>query len=348
MIFHVFTFITVLLFFSVYLTGRTRLLNTLLFFLMYAAIVGSLGYEALEKNHLMARIIFLLLTIPLLTLLALGAVLYFFILLYFILNGFKLWRKEGRALHNSLSLGFALLLLADGIIYGYLPTTKLPLWFDSLLTLGNSFLLYSSFIFFCFYFTSVLYRLYRPAYNKDFILVLGSGLIDGERVPPLLASRIQRALTFRAKQLRRTKKEAILIFSGGQGADEKVSEAYAMRHYALAKGLPPTAALLEDQSRTTEENLQNSKKIMEQQAPSGYQAAFSTNNFHVLRAAIYARRQHLKIDGLSAKTAFYFLPNAFTREYIAYLVMYKGFHLTMLALLALAVLGNFLFTYFFS
>ena len=53
--------------------------------------------------------------------------------------------------------------------------------------------------------------------------------------------------------------------SGGQGADEPVSEAYAMRKYLLSQHIPENMIILEDQSTTTYENMlfQNSllKKI---------------------------------------------------------------------------------------
>jgi hypothetical protein len=48
-----------------------------------------------------------------------------------------------------------------------------------------------------------------------------------------------------------------------------------------------------------------------------------TNNYHVLRSSILARRAGLKIDGVGAKTSWYYLPNAIFREYVAYLSLFK-------------------------
>ena len=67
-------------------------------------------------------------------------------------------------------------------------------------------------------------------------------------------------------------------------------------------------------------------------SPHGYQAIFVTNNFHLFRAGIYAKRVRLKAQGVGAKTAFYFLPNAFIREFIAYLNLYRSYHIIFILL----------------
>lgn len=50
---------------------------------------------------------------------------------------------------------------------------------------------------------------------------------------------------------------------------------------------------------------------------------FTTNNYHVFRAAMYAKRANLKADGVGSKTAFYFLPTAMIREFIGILSRQK-------------------------
>ena len=63
--------------------------------------------------------------------------------------------------------------------------------------------------------------------------MLGSGLIN-DKVPPLLASRIQKAMDFYNRQAVVTTPPTI-IFSGGQGPDENLPEAEAMQRYAIEK-----------------------------------------------------------------------------------------------------------------
>ena len=53
---------------------------------------------------------------------------------------------------------------------------------------------------------------------------------------------------------------------------------------------------------------------------------FTTNNYHLFRAGLFARMAGLKADGIGAKPLL-FLPNAFIREFIAIVVMYKRRHI---------------------
>lgn len=169
----------------------------------------------------------------------------------------------------------------------------------------------------CYHFRKVTYK---PAY----IIVLGSGLI-GKKVPPLLASRINKAV-----EVWRKNPEAIIVFSGGQGADELVSEASAMKDYALEhhKDLVEDKLFIEDQSVNTYQNFLFSKKIIEQQGKN-QKGLFVSNNFHIFRASLYARKVKLRAQGVGSPTASYYLPNAFTREFIALLVMSKKLQITL-------------------
>ncbi|MDR4458630.1 YdcF family protein, partial [Bacillus tropicus] len=72
--------------------------------------------------------------------------------------------------------------------------------------------------------------------NQDLIIVLGSSLIN-DKVPHLLASRIHIAIDFYWKQAAVNTPQTI-IFSGGQGPDEGLTEAEAMQKYAIEKGIP--------------------------------------------------------------------------------------------------------------
>jgi uncharacterized SAM-binding protein YcdF (DUF218 family) len=114
----------------------------------------------------------------------------------------------------------------------------------------------------------------------------------------------------------------MMITSGGQGPDEPVSEARAMADYLIAAGVPEGAILLEDRSTTTLENLTFSRRIMVERKPD-YRCVVVTSNYHVLRAALYARRAEVNGQVLGAPTARYFWPNAFLREFVAVLVEHR-------------------------
>ncbi|HAO6467953.1 TPA: YdcF family protein, partial [Listeria monocytogenes] len=251
-----------------------------------------------------------------------------------IVNGRLMLKREGRKLANMLPLFIGLVIIILFIA-----------WFGSILKNGSpilgvvvlfvmAFVGYFSFLFLSFLLSTFLYQFNFPRYNQDFLIVLGSGLIGGDRVPPLLASRLNRAIAFYEKQYSKTGKRATFIVSGGQGANETVSEAQAMRDYLISKGIDETFIIMEDQSVNTLQNMQFSKAKMDA-IMSDYNSLFSTNNFHLFRAGLYARKAGLKSQGIGAKTALYYMPNALIREFIAITVMYKKVHLILFGLAAL-------------
>ncbi len=107
---------------------------------------------------------------------------------------------------------------------------------------------------------SVIYQFNHPRYDQDFIIVLGAGLLNGEKVSPLLAQRIDKAIAFYHLQFRAKKTAPRLLMSGGQGSDEKIPEAVAMKEYAVSQGIPESEILVEANSTTTYENMKFSKR----------------------------------------------------------------------------------------
>lgn len=181
------------------------------------------------------------------------------------------------------------------------------------------------------YTVASLLNLVNPfAKPLDYIIVLGAGL-NGEEVTPLLASRIDKGIAIYQKN-----QGSKLIMSGGQGADEVISEAQAMTNYALKQGVPLYDILLENQSTNTKENIRFSVAMMEEDKK---QFAIVTNHYHLFRALLFARQEGVKCIGYGAKTKFYFSLNAFIREFIGYLTMSWKWHLALLGLLTVAYLA---------
>lgn len=137
----------------------------------------------------------------------------------------------------------------------------------------------------------------------------------------------------------------VMIPSGGQGADETVSEARAMADYLLGKGIPEEKIILEDRSTTTYENLLNSKSIIDSRA-DGHYIALVTSNYHVYRALRHCRKIGLECTGIGSRVAFYYWPSALIREYIAvhaepkHLVMFIAGWLACIVPALYLLLGN--------
>ena len=146
----------------------------------------------------------------------------------------------------------------------------------------------------------------------DYVIIHGSGLLDGSRVPKLLQDRLDKAI----EVYRKDPTPPTLIPSGGQGEDESIPEAEAMRQYLVSKGIPERDIIPETDSRTTQENIEFSKKILDQMDDRKY-TALVTSNYHVYRALRYCKKAGLKCTGIGSHVALYFWPGALIREFIA-------------------------------
>jgi len=183
---------------------------------------------------------------------------------------------------------------------------------------------------------SILYLFIPKKKHYDFIIIHGAGLLDGERVTPLLKRRIDKAVEAYHKSKNSNIK---IIASGGKGADEKISEAQAITNYLLEEtDVPQDAIILEDQSRTTYENLLFSKELGEKLVAKP-QFLFVTNDYHVFRTSTYARKLKMKGDGLGCRTAGYYIPSAFIREYVALCVKMKWLFLVLYVPLLVIILA---------
>ena len=254
---------------------------------------------------------------------------------FLLINTIVVVRNNGFSLTSMLPFlmaGFLVLLIASPTIVNYFdPDVRHIIVFVlGLFTLEG---LWFSFTFMALLFYSWVYRLLPRRRQYDYIIIHGAGL-DGPRPTPLLAGRIDKALELWNKQHQHGK----FVVSGGQGADEIVSEAQAMRDYLLEKGVPAAAILMEDKSTTTWENLRYSLAVIRadrtsaaaDDAPAGgsvtsndapadseFTTAVVTSDFHVFRCAEYAHNLGIKADGIGSHTKGWYWPTAFIREFIA-------------------------------
>lgn len=269
---------------------------------------------------------------------------------FLLINTIVVVRNNGFSLTSMLPFlmaGFLVLLIASPTIVNYFdPDVRHIIVFVlGLFTLEG---LWFSFTFMALLFYSWVYRLLPRRRQYDYIIIHGAGL-DGPRPTPLLAGRIDKALELWKKQHQHGK----FVVSGGQGADEVVSEAQAMRDYLLDKGVSADAILMEDKSTTTWENLRYSLAIINADRATGVDATSSaavassgdvtttasdastsdasgtvasngdfttavvTSDFHVFRCAEYAHNLGIKADGIGSHTKGWYWPTAFIREFIA-------------------------------
>ena len=244
-------------------------------------------------------------------------------------------KREGFSKTNLVSLFLGILVIAFYAVSFYYFTADTKAF--SINTLPNILFViavYSYMIFGTAFISFLLYSFIYLATPKkkiyDFIIIHGAGLRDGEYVTTLLKQRIDKAIeAFHNSSNPNIK----IICSGGQGSDEKVSEAKAMANYIASNAeVPMNRVLLEEKSTTTYENLLFSKEIGEELVDKP-KFLFVTNNYHVYRTSTYARKIKMDGDGLGCRTAGYYIPSAFIREFIAACVKIKWAFVVLYAIL---------------
>ena len=273
--------------------------NAIFFLLM---LIFALGACAIYTNDI-GIVLLLGIAIPFAPIITVG---------FLLVNAWIVIRREGFSLPNILPALFALAIVAwiIGIPVGIgISHSRVVVSLSALL------LVLGLWFFFSFVALLVYSWFYRRLPRKrrfDYIIVHGAGL-RGEEPTPLLRGRIDKALELWKAQ----GAHAILIPSGGQGSDEVISEAEAMARYLSSRGVPQDSILLEDRSTTTMENLLFAKHLLEARVLGAYRCAFVTSDYHVFRTSLYASKVGLKGDGIGSKTAGYYFPTAFIREFIA-------------------------------
>jgi uncharacterized SAM-binding protein YcdF (DUF218 family) len=122
----------------------------------------------------------------------------------------------------------------------------------------------------------------RPAHA---IVVLGAAQYDG-KPSPVLRARVDHAI-----QLWRQGLAPVLVMTGGRGSGDTTTEAAVERRYAISKGVPAAAILVETESRSTSQTLRNVAGMM---TKDRREVILVSDPFHMFRLAILARRFGLR------------------------------------------------------
>ena len=133
----------------------------------------------------------------------------------------------------------------------------------------------------------------QPAVGCDYLIVLGAG-VDGETPSPILQDRINTAYTYLTEH-----PDTICIASGGKGDGENISEAECIFNSLTAMGIDADRILLEEQATSTVENFKFSLEMLEGKEGS---VGVLSNEFHLFRASLIAKKQGLKPIFVAAPT----------------------------------------------
>ncbi|MDV7098839.1 YdcF family protein [Gordonia amicalis] len=91
----------------------------------------------------------------------------------------------------------------------------------------------------------------------------------------------------------------------------------------MKEGVSRDRVILEAASTSTRENLEFSVATLAERKISWTKMAIATSNFHTMRAASLARQLGIPSLTVGARTAVYYLPSAFLREFAASVVHFR-------------------------
>lgn len=135
----------------------------------------------------------------------------------------------------------------------------------------------------------------RRVGQADAIVVLGAAQYAG-RPSPVLRARVDHALA-----LWREKVAPLLVFTGGVGERDTTSEAAVSASYAMRRGVPESAMMLEAQGRTTSESITSVAEML--RARQQTSVVLVSDPFHMFRLWILARRHGLKVVTSPTRTS---------------------------------------------
>lgn len=138
----------------------------------------------------------------------------------------------------------------------------------------------------------------QPAVSCDYLIVLGAG-VEGDTPSAILQDRIDAAYTYLTEH-----PGTVCIATGGKGDDENIAEAQCIFNHLTAMGIAPERIWMEDQATSTVENFQYSIQLLKEKTGGIPESVgVLSNEFHLFRASLMAKKQGLKPIFVAAPTS---------------------------------------------
>lgn len=163
-------------------------------------------------------------------------------------------------------------------------------------------------------------KMYNAMVNKpdepNVIVVLGCK-VNGTKPSRMLRRRLDTA--YNALQ---ENPDVLCVVSGGQGSNEKISEAQAMKNYLVEKGVDESRIIMEDKSTSTFENIKFTFEITDKLGLSR-DITIVTDGFHQYRARLIAKAEGAgEVTAYSAPTEPRYVPTYWVREWLGLTYFY--------------------------
>ena len=159
---------------------------------------------------------------------------------------------------------------------------------------------------------SIFHGSYTEPKADSVVIVLGCEVKKGNKPSLMLGRRIKAAASYLEEH-----PDSLCIVSGGKGGGT-ISEAECMKRELIKLGISEDRIYKEELSTSTKENLEFSKKILQDIAPDA-PVAIVTNEFHQYRAGMICDSLDIKHGSVPSKTSWWLLPTYYVREMYAVL-----------------------------
>jgi uncharacterized SAM-binding protein YcdF (DUF218 family) len=145
--------------------------------------------------------------------------------------------------------------------------------------------------------------------DLDYVIVLGAQMRSSG------PSVIYKYRLKKAAQYLEANEGTICVVTGGQGANEPISEGEGGKEYLLSLGIPEERIIAETTSLDTSANISNALELINSDKESELSIGIITNGFHVFRGVHIARKlTDAHVCGIAAYMQFRFIPNNMVRE----------------------------------
>lgn len=161
-------------------------------------------------------------------------------------------------------------------------------------------------------FNMAKYANYKTDEGVSTVIVLGCK-VYGTTPSRYLRKRCQKAAEYLEQN-----PDAVAVLSGGQGPDERISEAQCMENVLTDLGIDKSRLFKEDKSTSTSENIAFSKAVIEENGLSE-SVLVVTNEFHEYRAKLICDKNGLDFHSSCSYSPFYTFITYHTREMAALL-----------------------------
>ena len=150
-----------------------------------------------------------------------------------------------------------------------------------------------------------------PAEGEEVTVVVLGCQVIGERPSVMLRGRIHAAYDYLTAH-----PEAQCVATGGVGDSATISEGECIRRELVALGIDESRIFVEDKAVNTAENMAFSAQIIEENGLPTTIAVVS-DNFHQLRASIFAARVGLDARAVGCASPWFLGPGYWAREVLA-------------------------------